>query len=66
MNAKNEGLKQKYVVTRVDRRPIGYTFVLEYEGDPFAIPALKAYAEACKDDYPKLAEDLMKIVEEHG
>lgn len=37
-------------------------FVLDLEHDPYAIPALKAYAEACKDKLPDLARDLCKII----
>ena len=33
-------------------------FVLDLDHDPYAIPALKAYAEACRDEYPHLARDL--------
>lgn len=34
-------------------------FVLDLSHDPFAIPALKAYAAACAKTFPKLAEDLL-------
>jgi len=33
-------------------------FVLDLEHDPFAVPALKAYAEACRGTHPGLAHDL--------
>lgn len=33
-------------------------FVLDWEHDPFAIPAALAYAKACKDKFPKLAAEL--------
>lgn len=33
-------------------------FVLDLTHDPFAIPALAAYAEACRAEYPLLARDL--------
>lgn len=33
-------------------------FVLDLTHDPCAIPALKAYVEACKTTRPKLAADL--------
>lgn len=61
MSAKDEGLKEKYWVSRVDRKPVGRCFVLDYENDPFAKSALLAYADACEKEYPKLAEDLRKI-----
>jgi hypothetical protein len=33
-------------------------FVLDLDHDKFSIPAIEAYAEACKDEYPVLAEEL--------
>ncbi len=33
-------------------------FVLDWEHDPFAIPAARAYADACESRYPDLAIDL--------
>lgn len=65
MDANKEGLKEKYIVMRVDpTKEVGRCFVLEYDKDPFAMAALRSYAEACIEEYPKLSEDLMKIVEE--
>lgn len=40
----------------------GY-FVLDYTHDPFAIPALAAYAEACAETHPTLAADLRLLVD---
>jgi hypothetical protein len=37
-------------------------FVLDLEHDRFAIPALRAYADACREAYPALAADLDRIV----
>lgn len=37
-------------------------YVLDLEHDEFAVPALKAYAKACKKKYPELARDLIDIV----
>jgi hypothetical protein len=35
-------------------------FVLDLTHDPHALPAIRAYAESCRVDYPVLAEDLDK------
>ena len=39
-------------------------FVLDLTHDPFALPALKAYADACANKYPALALDLYEQIEE--
>ena len=53
------GLYGKYlVVKRSSDQVIHKAFVLQYDKDPFAIPALRAYADACAERYPELAEDL--------
>lgn len=65
MNDTERGLYRKYKVERMDgqSRPgrkhagCGY-FVLDVWHDPFAMPALKAYADACEATYPELAQDL--------
>lgn len=36
-------------------------FVLDITHDPFALPALKAYADACRAEFPALATDLDEI-----
>jgi len=33
-------------------------FVLDLNHDPFAVPAIRAYADACEAKYPELARDL--------
>jgi len=33
-------------------------FVLDLDHDPFALAALRAYAEACSETHPELAADL--------
>ena len=35
-------------------------FVLDLAHDPFALPALQAYADACREEYPFLGADLEK------
>jgi hypothetical protein len=42
----NKGFYQKYIVERVDGKPVGRTFTLEIDKDPFAKPALQAYRDA--------------------
>lgn len=37
-------------------------FVLDLEHDEYAIPALRAYADACRASHPELAADIDKIV----
>lgn len=61
----DRGIYRKYEVKRTDGSsgPGGYHehcayFVLDLEHDPYAIPALKAYAKACKKKLPELARDL--------
>ena len=66
----NRGLYQKFKVTRTDgsHRPgrrhenCAY-FVLDLNHDPFAIPALKAYAKACRKKFPALSADIDNIVQ---
>jgi hypothetical protein len=36
-------------------------FVLDLDHDPFAAPALRAYAAACAAEYPALAADLLRL-----
>jgi hypothetical protein len=59
------GLINKFTVTRNDASPQHKDcqyFVLDLTHDPFAIPAIKAYAKACRDTHPGLARDLQIIV----
>lgn len=37
-------------------------FVLDLVHDKFAYPALKAYAEACAEEYPQLAADILERI----
>ena len=64
----NRGLYQKYRVQRVDgehllggKHAACQHFVLDATHDPFAKPALLAYADACEADYPLLANDLRAL-----
>jgi hypothetical protein len=66
---KSPGLYRKFRVTRTDgssrkgkkHADCSY-FVLDLEHDPFAIPALRAYAEACRKTHPDLADDIEALV----
>lgn len=65
MGDKKRGLYGKFYVHRADGKsePGGKHdgcdyFVLDLTHDPFALPALKAYADACRSGYPALAADL--------
>ena len=59
---KKKGLYQKYYVERKNdatgKHNQCFFFVLDLTHDAHAIPALIAYIESCKEDYPILAEDL--------
>lgn len=56
------GVYRKYLVKRLRDREKKHEkceyFVLDMMHDPFAIPALNAYVEACKASLPELANDL--------
>lgn len=66
IDKKKVGIYQKFIVRRSDgehRRGRKHQrceyFVLDLAHDPFAAPALRAYADACaKDGYIPLAEEL--------
>lgn len=63
--SKGKGLYEKFTVTRNDGKSApgekhencSY-FVLDLTHDKHSIPAIKAYAESCKTDYPELSADL--------
>jgi hypothetical protein len=68
MGDKQRGLYDKFNVSRTDGESrIGgkhygcHYFVLDLDHDQFAWPAIEAYANACKDEYPKLSNDLRVI-----
>lgn len=73
MGDKTRGLYDKFIVRRKDssdafggkHENCDY-FVLDLSHDPHAIPALKAYADSCRSEYPLLADDLDQIVETSG
>lgn len=63
------GIYRKYKVERTDgssgeggkHERCAY-FVLDLEHDEFALPALKAYAQACRKQFPELANDIAAII----
>lgn len=69
MNDKQKGLYRKYEVRRVDgstnqggKHEHCEWFVLDLTHDKFAIPALKAYSQACANEYPILSNDLKNVI----
>lgn len=69
MSNKNKGLYEKFQVVRTDgesapghRHADCRYFILDLTHDPYALPAVRAYAKACAADYPVLAEDLLAWV----
>jgi hypothetical protein len=61
------GLYGKYRVERIGGTPGKHDgcwyYVLDWEHDKYARPALEAYARACQAEYPDLAADLWRIIE---
>lgn len=65
---KERGVYRKFKVTRTDgshkkggkHENCAY-FVLDLGHDEYAIPALEAYAKACKTKFPELAKDIERI-----
>ena len=59
------GIYRKYIVERADgssgpggKHETCTYFILDWLHDPFAIPAARAYADACEATLPHLAADL--------
>lgn len=64
-------LYEKFLVSRTDGRSkpgekheLCSYFVLDIDCDRHAIPAMEAYAKDCEENYPALAKDLMRLVNE--
>lgn len=65
------GAYRKFRVERVDgssdvgmKHQLCEYFVLDWHHDPFAVPAARAYADACESKYPALAADLRDRADE--
>jgi hypothetical protein len=65
-DAKVPGLFRKYMVVNLNN-PAKHTgceyYVLDLYCDKYAVPALRAYVEACKEEKPELAKDLQELIE---
>ncbi len=59
---KDRGLYGKYLVSKVNGKPVGQCFVLE-QHDPYAIAALRAYAASCAEEFSSLALDLSQMAD---
>ena len=63
---RKRGLYEKYYVERrhddAGKHKDCQFFVLDLDHDKHAIPALKAYAESCRAEYPALARDLGALI----
>lgn len=65
MGDRAKGLYNKFHVERADGKSepgekhhgCEY-FVLDLACDPFALPALRTYANRCEEEYPQLAADI--------
>ena len=68
INDSQRGLYRKYRVERLDdvagKHKDCFYFVLDTTHDPYAIVALKAYAVACRGEYPELGKDIDALVVE--
>lgn len=69
MGDKSRGIYEKFIVTRTDgqgdpgeKHDGCEYFVLDITHDRHALPALRAYAISCQDEYKQLSYDLMRIV----
>lgn len=69
MDKRRVGIYEKFVVNRTDgssepggRHEHCQYFVLDISHDPFAVPALRAYSEACAAEYPVLSVELQALV----
>lgn len=67
IDGKDTGIYRKFIVERAND-PQGKHdgceyFVLDWYHDPFTIPAVLAYADACEARFPLLAADLRKRAE---
>lgn len=68
-NGAPDGLFQKFDVRRRDGKDLpggpkqgAWYFVLDCFNDPYARAATSAYATACQEELPELAEDLRSVL----
>lgn len=61
------GIYGKYRVERIGGTPGKHDecwyYVLDLKHDKCALPALRAYVEACREEFPRLASDLTAILD---
>ena len=67
------GIYKKYNIDRTDgssepgkKHHKCIYFVLDLEHDPYALPAILAYAQACRATHPMLADDLFRAAADHN
>ena len=63
---RDRGLYRKFHVERLDESPRHEDcvyFVLDLDHDHYSLPALRAYADACREKFPDLSADLRLLVE---
>lgn len=62
MNDRERGIYGKYHVERIGGTPGKHDdcfyYVLDIQHDVHATPAIKAYADSCREEFPELARDL--------
>ncbi len=68
-NDKHRGLYRKFEVRRTDgssraggKHERCRYFVLDLDHDQFAPAAMRAYAERCAEQFPKLADDILAFL----
>lgn len=71
MNQRATGLYAKFNVSRRDGQDRGsgkhrecQLFVLDLSHDLHALPAIRAYIESCRADFPELAKDLTGVADD--
>lgn len=70
MGDRTKGMYEKFRVERADGKSAPGEkhdgceyFVLDVTHDPHALPALAAYAQSCRAEYPMLASDIDRMIE---
>lgn len=67
---KNRGVYRKWEVKRVNdpdkKHDDCFLHVLDLDHDPFAVPALNSYIDACEHEYGPLAFDLTNVLTSKG
>ncbi len=64
-NYKHGGYEQKYIISKVNGKPVDPKadyFVLRLDTDPHALKALETYYWSVRNDNRQLAEDLIGVL----